>query len=130
MRIIYTGLPNLPEAVSGAIIALRADLQVGAPLANTDAVRRAIRQAIESRPAAVLLAGDYVYHVADHPDPIIQQVVDLLRPLVEAGIPSFGVLGNHDFATESQSVSQRRAALALRLEQVLEGAGIRILRNE
>jgi predicted MPP superfamily phosphohydrolase len=123
-------LPRLPADWEGQHLALLGDLQIGAPLANTDAVQRAVARVIASRPAAALLAGDYVYDLARQPAAIIDDLLRLLRPLVEAGVPSLGVLGNHDFAPEDISDPRQRAEFASRVEAALESLGIRILRNE
>ena len=55
-------VPGLPREWNGARIALIADLEVGMWLANTDTVRRVVDRIINDRPAAVLIAGDFLYH--------------------------------------------------------------------
>jgi len=54
-------IPNLPPSWEGKQVAVFADMQVGMWWANTDAIRRAVRQVQTIRPAFVLLAGDFVY---------------------------------------------------------------------
>lgn len=127
---ITARVPELPPVWEGQHIALLADLQIGAPLANTDAVRRAIRRVVESGPAAVLLAGDFVYRVADEPHAILAELRNLLQPLIATRIPIFAVLGNHDFAIESSTESVRQRAFADLVASTLERAGIRLLRNQ
>lgn len=128
-RAITAWLPNLPAAWDGQRLALLGDLQVGAPLANVDTVRRAVDTIVVSRPAAVLLAGDYAYHLAADPSAIAAQVRDLLRPLAAAGIPTFGVFGNHDFAVEGTDDPRRQQELGGLVATALHHAGVRILRN-
>jgi predicted MPP superfamily phosphohydrolase len=128
-RLVDAWLPDLPAGWREQRLALLGDLQVGAPLANTDTIRRAVREAIAARPGAVLLTGDYVYNTSHDPPAIIGQLVELLRPLASAGLPTLGVLGNHDFALESTPDPRRQRALADEVEAALEQAGIRILRN-
>lgn len=122
-------LPNLPAAWDGATIGLIADLQVGIPFANTDTARRAVAGLVERRPAAVLIGGDLVYESAPNPDPEIEKVVDILRPLPTAGIPTYAVLGNHDYAAETGATSGGDL-VAGRLAGALESVGIRVLRND
>jgi predicted MPP superfamily phosphohydrolase len=129
-RSITAWLPNLPACWEGQQIALLGDFQIGAPLANTDAVRHAIDQVIASRPAAALLAGDYVYNLAREPAAVAAEVRRLLRPLMAAGIPTFGVLGNHDFNLEDTPDPARQSQLAQLVETTLQTTGIRILRNQ
>jgi predicted MPP superfamily phosphohydrolase len=129
-RTVHAWLPNLPAGWREQRLALMGDLQVGAPLANTDTIRRAVREAIAARPGAVLLTGDYVYNASSDPPAIIGQLLELLRPLASAGIPTLGVLGNHDFAPESTPDPRRQRVLADQVESALEQAGIRILRNQ
>jgi predicted MPP superfamily phosphohydrolase len=129
-RRIQAHLPNLPHGWEGRQVALLGDLQVGAPMANTDAIRRAIEAVVRSRPAVVLLTGDFVYNLAHDPSVILSQTLELLRPLVTAEIPCFGVLGNHDFAQESTPEHSRQRELASEVVAGLETAGIRVLRNE
>ena len=110
----------LPASWNGREIALMADLQVGMWLGNTDTVRRIVDRLIQRKPAAVLIAGDFIYHpTEDEPEEVreefepseyredaledIRQAVDLIRPLIEAGIRVYAVLGNHDYGMETES---------------------------
>ena len=78
------------------------------------------------RPALVLLGGDFVYS----PDSAtVREAVGYLRPLAEAGVPTYAVLGNHDYSLMKKE-SQAREEIARYLEQQLEAAGIRVLQNE
>ncbi|MFO8154584.1 MAG: metallophosphoesterase family protein [Pseudomonadota bacterium] len=64
-------------------------------LTPTVALERAVDRAIEEAVAAVLLAGD----VVEQEDDLYEALGDLeraVRRLDEAGIPVFGVAGNHD----------------------------------
>ena len=61
-------LPNLPASLEGEQIAAIADFQVGMWLANTWTVQRIVARLVEEKPAAVLIAGDFVYH-ADSSSP-------------------------------------------------------------
>ena len=139
-------IPGLPEAWQEQQVALIADLQVGMWLANTDTIRRLVAQLVELRPAAVLIAGDFIYHplenepqdVRDEFEPEefkaetveeVRKVTELLRPLAAAGIPTYAVLGNHDYGIKTDAVAPV-PALADRVKRGLEDAGIHVLRNE
>ena len=122
-------IPNLPAAWEGSRVAVIADLQVGMWLDNTWTVARIVDRIIEAQPAAVLVAGDFVYHVGEDASPEISQAVSLLEPLTDAGIPTYAVLGNHDYAMPT-SKAPKDAALAAAVREALEAAGIRVLQNE
>src|SRR5207248_8485000 len=91
-------VPNLPPAWEGKQVAVFADMQVGMWWANIDAVRRAVRTTVDAHPAIVLLPGDFVYNADSSVDAQTKQVVELLQPIVDAGIPIYAVLGNHDYS--------------------------------
>lgn len=139
-------IPGLPAQWEGQKIAVIADLQVGIWLANIGMIEQAVERIIEEKPAAVLLAGDFLYDPIDEETKQeaqeeidtedrreirqqIEQVVALLRPLVEAGIPSYAVLGNHDYLQEEpESLTSVQAADDL--TRAMRQAGIVVLRND
>jgi hypothetical protein len=115
-------------------------------LDNTDTIRRMVDRLVGEPPALVLIAGDFIYHPLGEEggDPqreaygseavrqaatIIAEVVALVRPLPEAGIPTYAVLGNHDYGMESRRVA-RLDWLAQDLARGLEQAGVRVLQNQ
>ena len=135
-------VPGLPAAWEGRRVALIADLQIGMWLGNEATVKKVVKRIIEERPAAVLIAGDFVYKPTDDDDPSdvdsdetrnfmneVNEAVALVRPLVEAGIPTYAVLGNHDYGMNyPDSVKNERLAAAVR--ESLSRAGVRVLVNE
>ncbi len=122
-------IPGLPRAWEGERVALIADLQIGMWLDNDGMVRRIVAEIVEERPAVALIAGDFVYGPGEDPGAEIGAVVDLLRPLAEAGIPTYAVLGNHDYAMVRPD-GDADYELATKVASALEGAGIRVLENE
>lgn len=119
-------VPNLPASWEDQKVALIADLQVGMWWDNTAMVRRTVNAAIAARPALVLIAGDFVYE----PDSSkVRLAVDLVRPLAEAGIHTYAVLGNHDYALGGPE-GEPNTKIAAYLEEQLEGTGIVVLENE
>lgn len=134
-------IPNLPAAWEGKRVALIADLQIGMWLDNEDTVTKIVNRIIEERPAAVLVAGDFVYKPTDEDEredvefedvsnfmKEVTEAAGLLRPLTNAGIPTFAVLGNHDYGMGYPD-SVKNARLAAALRQTLEAAGVRVLDN-
>lgn len=134
-------IPHLPQDWEGKRVALIADMQIGMWFGNEGTVTKIVNRIIKERPAAVLLAGDFVYHPTDDDSPgdvekedssnfmsEVNNAVALLRPLTEAGIPSYAVLGNHDYGMGyPDSVKNQRLADAV--TQTLEAAGIRVIKN-
>lgn len=118
-------LRELPPAWEGRRVALISDLQVGMWLANTDTVRRIVARIVELRPTAVLVAGDLVYEALPDPGREAGAAAALLRPLTEAGIPTYAVLGNHDYGTE-----RVEGAVASQVRDALRAVRVRVLENE
>ena len=112
-------VPDLPGAWEGASVGLISDLQIGLWLDNDGMVDRAVDRLVEADPAVALITGDFVYDEADTVEEV-ERAVDLVRPLPDAGIPTYAVLGNHDYA--SGAADELRAAL--------EDAGVVVLENE
>lgn len=135
------GVPNLPKIWENKRIALIADLQIGMWLGNEGTVVKIVNRIIRERPAAVLVAGDFVYKPTDEDEredveredvanfmTEVNESVALLRPVREAGIPVYAVLGNHDYGMGyPDSVKNERLAAAVR--SALESAGMPVLDN-
>lgn len=117
-------VPGLPESWRGAKVVVLADFQVGLWLGNRATVRRAVARAVAVRPALVLLAGDFVHDTERGVEP----VAELLRPLTAAGIPTYAVLGNHDYAVPTDGYAENRR-LAERLTRALSDIGVKVLHN-
>src|SRR3954464_13477376 len=121
-------IPALPAAWEGRQVAMFADLQIGMWWANTDAGRRAVGGTVKLKPALVLIAGDFVYKADDEVDPLMQQVLGLLQPLIDSKIPTYAVLGNHDYELMNEG-SQMETAVARRVRFALDSAGIHMMDN-
>lgn len=119
-------VPNLGPDWEGKKVALLADFQVGMWWGNTGMIKKAVRKAVESKPAVVLIAGDFVYKADSS---VVKRAVSLLQPLVEEEIPVVAVLGNHDYslAKEDDEINE---AIADYLSSSLEDFGIIVLEND
>ncbi|MEY9212364.1 metallophosphoesterase [Thermobifida halotolerans] len=113
-------LPQFPADAPGRTVAVFSDLQTGMWFSNTGMVEKAVEEVVMERPAAALIGGDFVYSRDPAPAEQMDLVVELLAPLTTAGIPTFAVLGNHDYAVDA----------ADEVIAGLESIGIRVLRNE
>ena len=110
---------ELPAELDGLRGAVFSDLQIGMWLANEAMVERIVRRAVDADPDAVLLGGDFVYSRAPDVSTQIDRVIELLTPLTDSGIPTFAVLGNHDYAVGA----------AEELTAALEEHDVAVLRN-
>ncbi len=122
-------IPNLPASWEGKQIGQLSDFQIGMWAGNPGTARRSVEQMIEANPAAVLISGDFIYHAEPNPEEEIEVAVSIVRPLVEAGIPTYAVLGNHDYGMSSKKANPGEQ-LASSLETELEAAGVVVLENE
>ncbi len=122
-------IPNLAASWEGKQIGQLSDFQIGMWAGNPGTARRSVEQMIEASPAAVLISGDFIYHAEPNPEEEIEIAVSIVRPLVEAGIPTYAVLGNHDYGMSSKKANPGEQ-LASSLETELEAAGVVVLENE
>lgn len=122
-------IPNLPAAWEGQRVALIADWQIGMWMDNTSTIRRIVKQLIEERPAIVLIAGDFIYDPGKDPSEEINKAVEIVRSLPLAGIPTYAVLGNHDYAMKNKHAPPDEK-LAAKLHDALESVGVQVLQNE
>ena len=113
-------LPRLSAEADGTRIAMISDPQVGMWWANEAMVQRAVEELVAAEPDIALLGGDYVYSSSPSIAQQVDEVLDLLAPLIDSGIPTYAVLGNHDYAVGA----------AEELTAAFEEAGIPMLRNE
>ena len=122
-------LDELPRAWAGQRIAVLADWQLGMWLDNDGMVERMVEDIVEIDPAVALLAGDFVYHPDSTLGEAASEAARLAQRLSEAGIPTYAVLGNHDWGLPRPS-ARPRPERAERIARLLEGAGVRVLQNE
>lgn len=113
-------VPHLSPEDDGAEIAVFSDLQTGMWWANDGMVERIVAHVVRDEPDAVLVAGDLLYSTSPSVEAQVEKVVRQLRPLLDAEIPTFAVLGNHDHT----------AGGADELTAALEAAGLPVLENE
>jgi predicted MPP superfamily phosphohydrolase len=121
-------VPNLTPSWDGERIAVFSDVHVGMLWANTDAVRRAVRQVVSIHPAAVLIAGDFIWEPDRKVDDDMRKVVDLLRPILDDSIPIYAVLGNHDYSLMNEH-SEQENYVASRVRLGLRDAGVHMVDN-
>ncbi len=117
---------NLPRwDASGFRLAIISDLHVDSPEATTRA-QSAIRETMRLRPDALAIVGDFLTSAAPQN---LENVRNTLACLNDFDIPSFGVLGNHDywagyFPLVHRAITQSR--MLLLRNETIEVGGIRL----
>jgi predicted MPP superfamily phosphohydrolase len=96
--------------------------------ANRDAARKAVHKIVELKPAVTLLAGDFVYEAEESVDSQMQEVLGILQPLIDAKIPTYAVLGNHDYELMNEG-SRKETIVARHVRLALDSAGIHMMDN-
>lgn len=122
-------IPNLPKSWQGKQIGQISDFQIGLWGDNRETARRSVAKLIEVEPALVLISGDFIYHPGNNIQKEVEIAVDIVRPLVKAAIPTYAVLGNHDYGMSSKSAIPKLEQ-AEYLKTALQLAGIKVLENE
>jgi len=128
---IEARVPDLPPDWHGDRIAVFGDFGLGTWWDNDGALRRAVARAVQERPRAVLIAGNFLCPETGsrERDGAIRRAARRLAPLGDAGIPAYAVLGPHDYGVRSAG-DRPDARLADRLVRALGAAGVVVLRNE
>lgn len=119
---------NLSSEMEGEQIAVIGDFQVGLWFDNVSTAERAVEDVIDMNPAALLITGDFLYHVESMDAPEVEEVMEVMRPLEDSGIPVYSVLGNHDYEMSSQE-AEPNTELAEGLSEELTSMGITMIDN-
>lgn len=122
-------IPNLPSEWQGRRVGVIADFQIGMWGDNETTVSKAVDRLLEIRPDVVLVLGDFVYHAPKGSENDVQTAAQMLMPLIEANIPTYAVLGNHDYQVNKVGENPN-VPLAQRLEEALEAVGVLVLHDE
>ncbi len=138
-------IPELHDAWKGEKIAFLADFQVGMWLGNESTIEKAVTEILKIQPAAVLIGGDFIYHPTDddsdeareewnkddriRTQKLVDQVVEILKPITAKNIPLLAVLGNHDYSMGTASALRVEESAAY-LSERLEAIGTRVLKNQ
>lgn len=99
---------GLPNSLHGVRLALFADPHCG-PRVPESFIERAVQTTLDLKPDVICLLGDYIHAVT----PQVERAVQLLAPLVRAGVPVVGVLGNHDWRGAGDECSKALSAMGV-----------------
>lgn len=111
-------LPRLSPRFSGFRVAQISDIHMGGWM-NPERLRRVADLVLAQNPDILLITGDFLigYGFDDAARQAINDLIDGLSPLT-ASVPTFAVLGNHDYWISAKAV-----------RQMLRSAGITDLTN-
>jgi uncharacterized protein len=126
VRIVERDLPiaNLPPALTGARLLQISDVHVG-PRVEDAYLIDALDRARALAPDIVVVTGDFISYLRERGDAQFEQLRRVLSHLPRGRLGTLGVLGNHDYGR-----NWSEPAVAERVIQEAERAGMRILRNE
>ena len=85
-------IANLPPAFEGFSIVQLTDLHHSS-IVTLDYLQACFRQVVDLQPDLVVMTGDYITRQEKYAQPVAQAICEII---VQAGIPTYAVLGNHD----------------------------------
>jgi len=99
-------LRRLAPGFQGVRIAQISDIHIGGWM-NAERLQRVIDVVSSEKPDLLLVTGDFLIgHLFNaHSEQLLQELINIFSPLARS-IPSFGVLGNHDYWTNSEAVRE------------------------
>ena len=107
-------LKRLPRSFSGIRIAQISDIHMGGWM-NQERLQEVMDLITEEKPDVLLITGDFLIgHQFDETSPqLLQDLITVLSPLSQA-IPTFAVLGNHDYWTNAEAVRNMFSTCGIR----------------
>jgi len=103
---IQLRLKRLPKVFSGLRVAQISDIHMGGWM-NRERLQCVVYLIVAQKPDVLLMTGDFLlgYHFTDATWQFLNDLSDVLSPLAKS-IPSFAVLGNHDYRMNPEAVRQ------------------------
>lgn len=122
VRVVQQPMPfaGLPPELLGKRLVQVSDLHVG-PIVDNAYLRGALRHLEALAPDYVVITGDFMTSQRGEE---VQATLETLRDSPILDVPTFAILGNHDFGE-----TFRDRDVANRLTDGLDGLGLRVLRN-
>ncbi len=103
-------ISDLPNGLDGLRIVQLSDTHLG-PRVPAAFIERAVAKALALGPDLVLLTGDYIHSGRR----CVGQAAALFAPIVRAGVPTVGVLGNHDWYGAGHVMSAALRAVGVQM---------------
>jgi len=111
---VHLKLKRLPRSFSGIRIAQISDIHMGGWM-NQERLQEVMDLITEEKPDVLLITGDFLIgHQFDETSPqLLQDLITVLSPLSQT-IPTFAVLGNHDYWTNAEAVRNMLSTCGIR----------------
>jgi len=120
-RFVDMPIKKLPKKLMGKTIMQISDLHIGERMAN-DFFLKTFKTAQKYQPDFVIYTGDYVNYKSKKQ---LAELEKVMQHTVKGKLGTIAVLGNHDYGQDWDN-----AQIAKQITQVLQNAGITVLRNE
>jgi predicted MPP superfamily phosphohydrolase len=106
METVHLKLPRLPRAFAGLRIAQMSDIHMGSWM-NLDRFQQVADLVLAQKPDLLLITGDFLFghNFNEVSKGYLKDLITVLSPLA-ATLPSFAVLGNHDYWTDPEAVRE------------------------
>ncbi len=97
-------LKRLTAAFSGFRIVQISDIHIGGWM-NAERLQEVVDLVRTEKPNVVLITGDFLLGrgFGEDSEPLVQDLINVLSPLANS-IPTFAVLGNHDYWTDAKAI--------------------------
>jgi len=107
---VHLKLPRLPRVFAGVRIAQISDIHMGSWM-NLDRFQQVADLVLAQKPDLLLITGDFLFghNFTEVSKGDLNDLITVLSPLA-AELPSFAVLGNHDYWTSSKAVREMLGA--------------------
>ena len=130
-------IANLPPAFEGFSIVQLTDLHHSS-IVTLDYLQACFQQVVDLQPDLVVMTGDYINYQKKYAQPVAQAIGETI---IEAGIPTYAVLGNHDHwnsdwnddwndDSDAFPLRNRWKGDGLEVIDALTAGGIKVLMNE
>ena len=106
-------LSRLTPAFFGMRIAQISDIHMGGWM-TSERLQHVVEQVTKQKPDILFLTGDFLlgHEFTASTETNLQELIDVLSPLTRT-IPSFGILGNHDYWTDANAVREMLKACSI-----------------
>jgi predicted MPP superfamily phosphohydrolase len=128
-------IANLPPAFEGFSIVQLTDLHHSS-MVTLDYLQACFQQVVDLQPDLVVMTGDYITYQEKYAQPVAQAIGETI---IEAGIPTYAVLGNHDHWNSDWNNDSDTSMFPLRnrwkgdgveVLNALTAGGMKVLMNE
>lgn len=114
-------IQHLPSHLEGKTLIQVSDMHVGNRF-DWHFIIQSLQKAQAFEPDFVVYTGDYISYLNEQQ---FEQLREVLKHVLKGKLGTIGILGNHDYG-----LNWAQNEVANQVVQLLQGAGVRVLRNE